>query len=1176
MKYHLSLIIILLSFVYPRLSWGQTTLGIQKKFQNVTADTTYFLSYWTVEKSLKVTVADSLLPDRYWHFNRQSGQWGLKKDTGLSLPVREVTIRYRILPFSLKRQYYKREIEPYRPTKADSLANDSTQAGQKIIRSAYTSQDLFGNAQIQKSGSLTRGITIGSNQDLSLESGLRLDLNGQITNDISVLATLTDQNTPIQPDGSTQNLKQFDKVFIQFKSDKSALQLGDIDVQMDSSAFVRINRRLQGVNFETNSSYGTYKAAASVERGKFRIMKFIGKDGVQGPYRLTGANNEPFIIVLAGTEKVYLDGVLLKRGEENDYTIDYSLGEITFTNHIIITSESRITVEYQYLDQNFNRTLIAAEAQDNTLLGGKLSIGTSFMREADSDNLNAQLSLSDKEINILRKAGDDSSKAVVSGVDSVKYSNQSQYILYTRKDTVINGSIHKIYENQPDNTDNVYRVHFSLVGSGNGSYQRVGRKLNGIVYKWVGRGSGEYDTLRTLTPPIDHKVVSVRSNYHPTNHVSIYGEWSGSSLDKNRFSSIGDNNNFDNAYEVGSRLKSTKTDVGVFSLNVKQRYTGRRFAFFDRTRPVEYDRKWNITDNRPSNERVTEIASEWSLSEATNLNLNYGHINRNQFSGDRQDFSLESHEQRLPQVDYYIERIASSDGYTDQKGKWIRQHGNASYDIKFLSGTLKPAFGLEQETRRQRPGSVGSLISDTLLANSLQYIDLKPGLTYQAGQKFSINADYSYRKDNRIVNDRFQRQASALTQRYGFSFNPTEAFNTRNEVAFRHKDYTKYFEVNNNLQDSKGVFVRSVTNYSPLHRFIDGQIYYDVSTERKALLQETYIKVGPDIGQYVWKDLNNDGIQQIDEFFPEQNPNEGTYIKQYVPSDNLYPVIDLKTRFRNTIKPANLFKRSRENKNELFSQIINNLELNSLIDISETSTTNRLQNVYLLRLNTFRNDSTTIQSRIYWRQQLHLFPDLARYDLKFTVSRNLSQNKEAIGISKENNWDYKIYFRYRLQDNYTFENEVLLTNHNSFSKNLPSRDFSIISREWKPKLNIRINRSVNTSVELGIISRKDNYPVIPAHLTAFNITSESRFYFGNKMQLYLLLKRRNNHLKGISSGLGTFELTDGAGVGNSWLWNLQAEYKVSELIRASLSYDGRTVKARSPVQSLRFVVRAVF
>ncbi|HET8865713.1 MAG TPA: hypothetical protein VFM80_08430 [Gracilimonas sp.] len=57
------------------------------------------------------------------------------------------------------------------------------------------------------------------------------------------------------------------------------------------------------------------------------------------------------------------------------------------------------------------------------------------------------------------------------------------------------------------------------------------------------------------------------------------------------------------------------------------------------------------------------------------------------------------------------------------------------------------------------------------------------------------------------------------------------------------------------------------------------------------MLQETYIEAGPEIGQYTWDVIKNDGVRQIDEFFLEVSLNEGAFIRQYLPADELLPVI---------------------------------------------------------------------------------------------------------------------------------------------------------------------------------------------------------------------------------------------------------------------------------------------
>ena len=87
-----------------------------------------------------------------------------------------------------------------------------------------------------------------------------------------------------------------------------------------------------------------------------------GKEGNQGPYKLKGNNGELFVLVVSGSERVYVNGVLLERGENNDYTIDYNAGEIVFTSLFTITSEMRINVEYQYSERNYNRLVTYAGA----------------------------------------------------------------------------------------------------------------------------------------------------------------------------------------------------------------------------------------------------------------------------------------------------------------------------------------------------------------------------------------------------------------------------------------------------------------------------------------------------------------------------------------------------------------------------------------------------------------------------------------------------------------------------------------------------------------------------------------------------------------------------------------------------------------------------------------------
>lgn len=50
----------------------------------------------------------------------------------------------------------------------------------------------------------------------------------------------------------------------------------------------------------------------------------------------------------------------MKRGENNDYTIEYSNATITFTPNRLITSASRINVDFEYTDRQFARSFFGS------------------------------------------------------------------------------------------------------------------------------------------------------------------------------------------------------------------------------------------------------------------------------------------------------------------------------------------------------------------------------------------------------------------------------------------------------------------------------------------------------------------------------------------------------------------------------------------------------------------------------------------------------------------------------------------------------------------------------------------------------------------------------------------------------------------------------------------------
>ncbi|MEX1122481.1 MAG: hypothetical protein WED82_10130 [Balneolales bacterium] len=1138
---------------------------MEQKIKISKADSSYFLDNWVVEGSLKVFDGDTLIAEDQWSFDSLSGMWRLAEPIS-NADYDSLTFHYNVIPTSLRRRYFERELT----APPDELVEEGDSEAARIARTTITSRDLFGDSRLDRSGSLRRGITVGSNQDFSLESGLRFDLGGYITDDVEVMAALTDRSTPIQPDGSTQNLREFDQVYISLRSSSGTLQLGDVDVKHDNSEFAKIDRRLQGADITTNfGNYGSYGASAAVVRGQFRVQNFEGEDGIQGPYRLSGGGGESFIIVLAGTEQVYLDGVPMERGEENDYIIDYGLGEIHFMNSRIITDASRITVDFQYLNDEYTRTLTGAEAENTEMMGGRLTFGASVLREADNINLDTQFQLSDDELQMIRDAGDDQSAATSSGVDSVGFRRDADFLLYSRIDTVIQGESHQIYRSIPGDSSGVYQVRFSRVGDGEGSYRRGGREVNGIVYEWVGPGMGNYEPSRRLPLPVEQSMVTLRSNYEATENIELFGEWAGSNYDQNRLSALNRQGNLDNAYTFGGRINPISTRIGTINAVVRQRYTGRNFRFFDRTREVEFDRRWNILNDEQTGERITEGEAGWQLSEHTSVDLGGGYIDRDDMSGNRQEARVSSREAGLPQLDYFVERIESRNGLLDEQGDWFRQQGTFSQGFDFLSGSITPRFGVESERRNQR-----SIQADTLAPSSFSFYDFSPGLEYRVDESFSVSADLSYRQDKRVINNEFIDEAVGITQRYGINYNPGSVFQTSNSLSFRSRIFEEFFRANEQRLDNRGVFIRSTTDFRPLDRFIEAHFHYEANTERQPVMQETYVEVGPQYGNHVWEDINDDGVHQVDEFFPEQNPNEGSYLRQQIPSEELFPIVSLRTRFRLRLDPGQLYQDKTPSTD--LEALFSGMRFNTRIEINENNKTQNIDDIYLLRLHKFQDDSLTMQGRIFLSQDIQFFRDSPIYEARITADRSLGQNQQAVGVENQFFQNLRLETGYRFFRRYTLKNEVRFGQRDNLSENLVSRNYQITSREIMPSFEIRVDRNLQAGIGFSVIRRQDVYSQDPVQADAFNIHTDARISLGPNLQGIMRIERRSFRLDGQSSSMGMFELTDGAGEGNTWNWSFQTNYRISDFIRASVNYDGRTITDRPLIHTLRFEISAAF
>ncbi len=1120
-------------------------------------DTTIQLSHQFIIHGSEVVYRDSmkLVQGKDYLLDERFGVLKLQ-DSSIQKKPYAVEIYYKALPFSFKEKYLHKELV----REVDS--SNKVQSVVKKVEQPFSFNDVFGKSNLQKSGSIVRGLTIGSNRDLSLNSGFRLQMAGNITDDIEVIAALTDENSPIQPEGTTQTLQEVDKVFVELRSKDITATLGDFNLNVQESEFASFTRKLQGgkleANYRTGFSNGNIMAAGATTRGKYHSLSFVGLNGVQGPYRLQGKNGEQEIIIIAGSERVYINGERMTRGEVNDYTIEYGTGEVTFTTRRLISIASRITIDFEYTDRKYNRNLIAAQTENN-FLKDKYRLVFSFAKESDDMDSPVDLVLSEQDKSILERSGAKQSAAYRSGVDSVGVGEGN----YMKVDTIVYSPYeesiiaYSLYRYSPfDSLRAVYLVSFSYVGTGKGDYD----KISVGNYSFAGIGKGSYLPIRLLPLPEQHSLFDIGIGAKPFESVNFSGEFSHSSLDRNRFSNIDDELNDGNAYKFLFEFKPKEifienTNLGSMELSLSERFIDRDFNSLDRFNEIEFDRKWS-SEGIGGEEKIREAKLSYNPNDRATIQGSYGTMSKEQFESKRFLTGIGISDENYPSLSYNLENIKSENNYNSTNGWWFRQRGNSSYHI---SENIVTSFKFENENRQ-----IKNNLKDSLYFGSYKLTDFGPTITLKNLWKMSLVAEYGWRMLDSIRTNSFTPSAKVFTQHYGLELTDWNSLTSKIDVTVRNQQEENFSSSQND--DGDAFLVRWQTKYNPFERGIETDLFYEVASERTAKMERIFQRVAKGTGNYIYVgDLNDNRIIDEPDFQPTRF--DGEYIAYLSPSQNYIPVTDLKSSGRLRFNGSRLFE-----KKDLWREVLSSLSSETYLRIEERSTEPNKSDLYLMKLSKFLNGQTTIAGSNYFSNDLHLFENQTDLSVRFRFAQRMGLTQLATQNELTYTRERSIRFRAALlkeisnQTDYVMKDDNLLANQFStrvrnVNSTMLSSDFSYRPRQ---ELELGIKVGVGSATNLG----RDN-----ADLNDQLVHVTYSFLEAGQMKIEFV---REEVVLSNTIAFIPFELTSGRITGKTWILRVHTDYKLTQFLQANFHYEGRVEGQREAVHTAQAEVRAFF
>lgn len=1099
-------------------------------------------------------------------------------------PTDSIQITYRIFPFLLEKKY------AHKDAKQIQRWQDQPTGGYKYEVGKRKELDIFDlGSGLDYNGSFGRGISFGNNQDVVVNSNFNLQMAGKLNNDIEIVAALSDNNIPFQAEGNTQQLQEFDRIFIQLKKDRHILLLGDYDLKRPNSYFMDYTRRLQGIQFSTGYKLGQgdLKASASgaIAKGNFNRMEFAGQEGNQGPYKLFGANNESFIIALSGSEKIFIDGNQLIRGSDNDYVIDYNTAEVTFTDNQIITKDRRIVIEFEYSDQNYLRSLFVVNTEYKT---EKLAVRMNLFSEQDAKNQRlAEGEFSDNERTIFEAVGDDVQNAIVQNFDSIAFNPDR--VLYRLADTTVLGQTYQIYVFSASPDSAFYGPSFRWVGSGNGNYRLSTRGVNGRVYEWVapnelGVSNGNYAVGNQLIAPKKQQIMALAADYHFSPKNKVTAEFALSNKDVNTFSNLGDSDDAGIAAKVGYENVQSFGKEAAWKLTsaVDYQLVKEQFEPLEQFRNIEFNRDWNVQNSEKADEHNADIAVR--LNKGSDLEIKYG-------------FGA-----FLKSNDIYT-------GYQHRAGAKYRKNGwqflaEGSYltasDSLSESRFFRPKMDISktfEKWKKVKLGVRGELEKNTIFlkndadstARSNQSFYYNQAEIYlQTPESADNHAQLSYvrRWDYAPIN--FDNDFALTTLASTFNFKGALAKNYRNQlrwnITYRKLDIA---DTSLTIQQAKNTLVGDL-DYTLLIKkgLIKSTTQYLISSGQKERIQYFYQPTEDrNYGQYIYRgDANDNGIKDLAEF-ELGNDNDvlyadSVYFRFIIPSGEFQRTNKIQFNQLLALNPKVVWSEATG-----FKKILARFSTNSTFAVTREIIADSTSAADYIPIGSQFNEQSVVSESVNILNTLYYDRNSPTFDAS-VFQRNVARTSFLVnGIDKIRKKEQGATAKYNIGSKFSARLKGSVSTETNESEAFSNRNFEIDTWKTEPSLTYQPNNKFRlvTAYEFKN-SESRPLPLTEPTDTTFTAVHQHRlkfdFRYGSPTKSVINVNfsyvsiAASQDINPNSSE--AYNLLEGLRVGNNFIWALSFDTKVSGNILLNFSYDGRKSGDNKPNHVGRASLRAVF
>ena len=991
---------------------------------------------------------------------------------------------------------------------------------------------------LKTSGYINRGITSGNNQSTVANSSMDINIEGKLSDKVTIRANIFDTNIPLQENGYSQSITDFDRIFIELSSKNWRVKAGDVSLKNENSYFLAFEKQVSGLEVAASINDNTNIAASgAIVRGQFSAYKFVGVEGNQGPYKIFGPNNEPNFVIIAGSEKVFVNGSKITKGINDDYLIDYNIGEIRFNTTFPITNDMRIRVEFQFSNRNFTRFVSYEKAEYKT---DKIELSGYFYNENDVKNQPIQVNLTAAQKQILANAGNNTDLMV--GESAYPDVYDVNRILYKK----VQDGNNDYFEYSTNENDDLFTVTFSNVGNNEGDYTLSETFANGNVFVYVGTNLGNYKPITQLIAPTKLQVAVLNSSYIPSKKTRISAEVAFSNSDQNLFSIIDNNKNKGIATKLA--WKQTLLDKKWKLLStVNYLFIHRNFNTIQRFQSVEFNRDWNL-NNPIGNQQQIGIDINLQKSEDNFLNYSFQQLQfSDNFKGGKH---LITSNMQFGNTSFYSNSSFLSNNSDIQDNTFLRV--KAGIEHHFLKSWFGGFLNIESNNGKIKPSQ------DAILTNH-QFKEYEGYIGIGDSTNVYAKVGFNYRDNDSIRSNAFTEINNRKTYYLDAKIIQTERTNLSLFANYRETENTF-------LENQKALNSRIIYNQRFLKNFITLGTRYETSSGNVAQQDFVYVEVEAGQGFYTWIDYNDNGIQEFDEFEIAEFQDQANFLR--VPLPNLQFIATQSAKINQSITlNANQWS-NKTGLKKVLSHFYNQFFLSSRNELERARNSFNL-NPFNMSKDQQISVNFTIKNSLYFNRGLQNF------SATYTYAKAENKQQYSIG-SQDTDTNYQqIDFQHKVGKFWLIALQGKLSENKLETENFNNRNYEIDVIAFQPKISYVLNND-NRFAAFYHMKNKENTLAEFEKLKQQKIGIEY-FYTGKSTsQFNANFTTFFNDFSGNPNSPVGYQMLEGLQEGTNYTWAFLWNKKLNSFLNVNLNYKGRKSLNSKTIHTGTINLKAVF